>query len=156
MKDVGSDLWTPPAVSILKSRLQKTVVESLIHTLLSTSNTNGSTAITTSANGDGEVTHAEKSAENLIKEGDETRTTAPSNSTDEQAPKHIQAIFDLLYLEKILSVSKPSIKTPGFDDVIKDLRNEAEVEDTSLERLRKSSGDYYKRTYLLFGLLAVG
>ncbi|KAH0372772.1 hypothetical protein KCU65_g925, partial [Aureobasidium melanogenum] len=156
MKDVGSDLWTLPAVSLLKSRLQKTILESLSDNLLNTSKTNGSTATTDSSNGDSEVIPAENSDGDIVKEGDETDNTTPSNTLDEQGSKLIQATFDLLYLDKILSVSKPSIKTAGFDDAVKDLRQKAELEDASLERLRKSSGDYYKRTYLLFGLLAVG
>lgn len=156
MKDVGSDLWTPPAVSMLKSRLQKTVSELLKDTLLNTSNTNGSTATADSTNGDNEVTPAKNSEGDLSKKADETKTTTPSQLADEQSPKLIQALFDLLYLDRILSISKPSATTPGFEDAIKNLRHKAELEDTSLERLRKSSGDYYKRTYLLFGLLVVG
>ncbi|KAI4744554.1 hypothetical protein E4T50_05074 [Aureobasidium sp. EXF-12298] len=156
MKDVGSDLWTPPAVSIFKSKLQKTILNSLNDNLINTSKTNGSTTTTNTSNGDSKVTPAENSEGDIVKEGDETETTTPSNPTDEQGPKLVQAIFDLLYLDKILSVSKLSIRTPGFDDAIKDLRHKAEIEDASLERLSKSSGDYYKRTYLLFGLLAVG
>ncbi|KAG9711716.1 hypothetical protein KCU73_g17100, partial [Aureobasidium melanogenum] len=155
MKDVGSDLWTPPAVSIFKSKLQKTILNSLDDNLLNTSKTNGSTTTTNTSNGDSKVTPAENLEGDIVKEGDETETT-PLNPTDEQGPKLVQAIFDLLYLDKILSVSKPSMKTPGLDDAIKDLRPKAGLEDASLERLRKSSGDYYKRTYLLFGLLAVG
>lgn len=156
MKDVGSDLWTPPAVSIFKSKLQKTILNSLNDNLLNTSKINGSTTTTNTSNGDSKITPAENSEGDIVKEGDETETTTPSNPTDEQGPKLVQAIFDLLYLDKILSVSRLSIRTPGFDDAIKDLRHKAEIEDASLERLRKSSGDYYKRTYLLFGLLAVG
>ncbi|KAK6004187.1 hypothetical protein QM012_009037 [Aureobasidium pullulans] len=156
MKDIGSDLWTPPAVSILKSRLQETILEALDSTPLNTSDTNGSTATTDSSNGGSGAPVAVSPEADPKEDGDETETTTPSNSADEQAPELIQAIFDLLYLEKILSISKPSTKTPGFDDAIKDLKRKAELEDTSLERLKKSSGDYYKRTYLLFGLLAVG
>ncbi|KAG9948015.1 hypothetical protein KCU85_g5343, partial [Aureobasidium melanogenum] len=156
MKTVGSDLWTPPAVSILKSRLQKTILDSLNDNLLNTSNTNGSTATTDSSNGANGVIPAKDSEGDTVKEGDDTDVTTLLNSSDERAPKLIQATFDLLYLDKILSVSKPSIRTPGFDDAIKDLTHKTELEDASLERLRKSSGDYYKRTYLLFGLLAVG
>ncbi|CAD0091157.1 unnamed protein product [Aureobasidium mustum] len=103
MKDVGSDLWTPPAVSILKSRLQKTIVESLNDALLVKTKTNGSTATTDSSNGDDEIPLAENSEEDPTKEEDETRTITPSNSSNEQAPKLIQALFDLLYLDKILS-----------------------------------------------------
>ncbi|KAG9964652.1 hypothetical protein KCU61_g2681, partial [Aureobasidium melanogenum] len=156
MKDVGGDLWTPPAVSLLKNRLQKTVLKSLNDNLLNTSNTNGAATTTDSPNGDSEVISAEKIEGDLTKNEDETATTTLSNPADQRGPKLIQAIFDLLYLEKILSVSKPSTKTPGFDDAIEDIRPKSGLEDASLERLRKSSGDYYKRTYLLFGLLAVG
>ncbi|KAH0348197.1 hypothetical protein KCU83_g6235, partial [Aureobasidium melanogenum] len=156
MKDVGGDLWTPPAVSLLKNRLQKTVLKSLNDNLLNTSNINGAATTTDSPNGDSEVIPAEKIEGDLTKNEDETATTTLSNPADQRGPKLIQAIFDLLYLEKILSVSKPSTKTPGFDDAIEDIRPKSGLEDASLERLRKSSGDYYKRTYLLFGLLAVG
>lgn len=156
MKDVGSDLWTPPAVSILKSRLQRSILESLNDTLLNPGTTNKSIATADSTNGDSEVTPAENPEGDLSKKADEAKTITPSQSADEQSPKLIQALFDLLYLDKILSISKPSTKAPGFDDAIKDVRHKAELEDASFERLRKSSGDYYKRTYLLFGLLAVG
>ena len=43
-----------------------------------------------------------------------------------------------------------------LDGKIKELTAKTELDDAAMKRLRKSSVDYYKRTYLLFGLLAVG
>ncbi|KAI4730887.1 hypothetical protein E4T49_01076 [Aureobasidium sp. EXF-10728] len=158
MKDVGSDLWSPSAVSALKSRLRKTTLDSLHDSLLSTNTTNGSAVPLDSSNGDNEHSTAENSKEEPANEASHTKppTLSPSKDQSTKSAKFVQAIFDLLYLDKILSVSKLNTNVPAFEDAINELKQKAELEDAAIERLRKSPGDYYKRTYLLFGLLAVG
>lgn len=168
MTDIGSDLWSPSALSILKNRLRSTIVDSLNDTLLSTSNTNGSTTTVAPSNGIDEILvngeSKQDSAEDGVSADDKPQeeqstntnthistTSSPSQSTS--SPKLIQATFDILYLDKILAVSSPN--TASFDTAIANLKSKAELEDAAIERLRKSAGDYYKRTYLLFGLLAV-
>jgi hypothetical protein len=147
MTDIGSDLWSPSALSILKARLRNTILDSLDDTLLNTKDTNGSTTTPASSNGTDDTSVDEKSGERPT--GIDTNPAASTAN-----PKLIQATFDLFYLDKMLAVPNPD--TSSFETAIKDLKHKAEMEDAAAERLRKNAGDYYKRTYLLFGLLAVG
>jgi hypothetical protein len=147
MTDIGSDLWSPSALSILKNKLRKTILDSLNNTLLNTKDTNGSTTTPAPSNGTDDSSVDKKPEEHST---DTNTNPAPSTTN----PKFIQATFDLLYLDKMLAISDPS--TSSFETAIKDLKSKAEIEDSAIERLRKNAGDYYKRTYLLFGLLAVG
>ena len=69
--------------------------------------------------------------------------------------KLTQLLFDGLYIQRVLHVTKA--KAPGngqpmqslLDDMCKDL----ELESEQLERMRKSVSEYWRRTYLLLGLL---
>lgn len=156
MKNVGSDLWSPPAVSILKNRLRKTVLDALDDFISVQGQMNGSTPPPAQ-----ELTNedADGSAESAAKDDSETNgatSIKPANSSAARNTKLIQAIFDLLYLDKMLSISTSTLDIVTFDDAITDMKKKVELEDNAIERLRKSSVDYYKRTYLLFGLLAVG
>ncbi|KAI4762898.1 hypothetical protein E4T52_05118 [Aureobasidium sp. EXF-3400] len=167
MTDIGSDLWSPSALSILKNKLRKTILDSLNDTLLSTDDSNGSTTTPAPSNGinntpgNGESKHDSNGDDVSVDDKTEAQPTetpintnlTPSPSATKH-PKLIQASFDILYLDKILAVS--DVNTSSFETAIKDLKHKANMEDPAIERLRKSAGDYYKRTYLLFGLLAVG
>jgi hypothetical protein len=167
MTDIGSDLWSPSALSILKIRLRKTILDSLSDTLLSTDDSNGSTTTPAPSNGinntpgNGESKHDSNGDDVSVDDKTEAQPTetpintnlTPSPSATKH-PKLIQASFDILYLDKILAAS--DVNTSSFETAIKDLKHKANMEDSAIERLRKSAGDYYKRTYLLFGLLAVG
>ncbi|KAK3063638.1 hypothetical protein LTS18_013910, partial [Coniosporium uncinatum] len=63
--------------------------------------------------------------------------------------KLTQLLFDVCYLQRALSF------TAGAPlDLAEKLRMEAAVGQAEIERLRKSVAEYWKRTYLLFGLLA--
>ena len=177
MTDIGSDLWSPSALSILKSRLRGTIVESLNDTLLNRKDINGATTTAAPTNGNdatpvnGESREDSTGGDVIVNDKSEAQpapepatstsvsisinietNTTPSPLTP-TAPKLIQATFDLLYLDKILAASHPN--TSDLSTAISALKTKAELEDAGVERLRKSAGDYYKRTYLLFGLLAV-
>lgn len=152
MKDIGSDLWTPSAVSILKKRLRKTVVDSLENLSAGNKQTNGIAKATEEAS----------KRETDTPSGADAEAAATTNGSEDKAAENpqdtkiIQAVFDLLYFDKMLSISRASDAADTFDAPIKDLKTSVELDDAAMERLRKSSVDYYKRTYLLFGLLAVG
>jgi hypothetical protein len=152
MTDIGSDLWSPSALSILKNRLRGTILDSLNDNLLNMKDTNGSSITPASSNETGDHPVDEKSEEQSTETN--TDTSPVSSASKTKTPMFIQATFDLLYLDKMLAISNPS--SSGFETAIKDLKSKIDMEDSAIERLRKSAGDYYKRTYLLFGLLAVG
>jgi hypothetical protein len=150
MTDIGSDLWSPSALSILKNKLRVTILDSLDNTLLNKQHTNGSTTTPAPSNGTGDNLVEKNPEEQPTETGTNTVSSPPTDTN----PRFIQATFDLLYLDGMLAISNPS--TSSFETAISGLKSKADLEDPAIERLRKSAGDYYKRTYLLFGLLAVG
>ncbi|KAK3064356.1 hypothetical protein LTS18_007952, partial [Coniosporium uncinatum] len=75
-----------------------------------------------------------------------------SNVAEKEAvrtDKLTQLLFDVCYLQRALSSTESALH-----DLAEKLRMEAAVGQAELERLRKSAAEYWKRTYLLFGLLA--
>jgi hypothetical protein len=146
MTDIGSDLWSPSALSLLKNRLRGTILDSLDNTPLNNKHTNGSSTTPAPSNGT-----LDQNVEEQPTETDTDTVSSPPTITN---PRFIQATFDLLYLDKMLAISDTS--SSSFETAISGLKGKADMEDSAIERLKKSAGDYYKRTYLLFGLLAVG
>jgi hypothetical protein len=128
------------------NRLRGTILDSLDNTPLNNKHTNGSSTTPAPSNGT-----LDQNVEEQPTETDTDTVSSPPTITN---PRFIQATFDLLYLDKMLAISDTS--SSSFETAISRLKGKADMEDSAIERLKKSAGDYYKRTYLLFGLLAVG
>ncbi|KAF2097077.1 hypothetical protein NA57DRAFT_41876 [Rhizodiscina lignyota] len=95
---------------------------------------------------DSSITHA---ATNGAVEGDSGSKTA----------KLIQLLFDAMYLQRVLhvpnaKVSDSSRLTLSNQSYLEELAKELDLETEKLERMRKNAVDYWKRTYLLLGLLS--
>ena len=138
MISYGYDIWSPSAVMVLKQEMHffvKMACDSFLikHTA---SHKNGSKDIVDSAR--------EPFPEQ--EKGPETVSTIRHNE------KLIQLTFDILYLSKIF-------ETPDLGDKWRELSSgiaeAANLGDSpALVRIDKSTLDYWKRTYLYFGLLA--
>jgi len=83
-------------------------------------------------------------------------SASPSNQASSSAEneavrteKLTQLLFDICYLQRAFSSGESDLQ-----DCAEKLRLRAVVDQVGLERLRKSAAEYWKRTYLLFGLLA--
>ncbi|KAK3295636.1 uncharacterized protein B0H64DRAFT_424310 [Chaetomium fimeti] len=137
MGDAGGDLWSPAAVDVLKRQLSKQLSAAWLEALgalggAEEDETNGNAK--EEANGDAE-TEAEESAE---------------GEADQKAEQDllVQWLMDISYLGLFL----------GSNDTLRELENtvsrESGLETVAKERLAKASQDYFKRTSLLFGLLA--
>jgi hypothetical protein len=63
----------------------------------------------------------------------------------------IQRLFDSLYL----SLAFCSTSRDDLADVLSMLKEAAEVDAAAEQRITKSAHEYWKRTSLLFGLLAI-
>jgi hypothetical protein len=155
MKEEGIDLWSPSAVSILKSKLREAVLNSLNNFLSNQGQLNGSDTVQHHIP---KEEGAESSAESPEEDdpaavNTESKTCLHSNTV--QSPKLIQACFDLMYFDRMLTISVDTHAVVSFNTCIKSLTEKLEMENNTIERLRKNSIDYYKRTYILFGLLAV-
>lgn len=150
MKEIGSDLWTPSAVDALKIRLLEITVESLEHTVLKQEINGVSKPVDELSSGD--VQNKDEVVAEEKKDNDDGELETALRGSRQQL-KLAQAMFDVLYLERILA--HPSSQAAGaLDGAVTRLKGKLSLEEVGVERLRKSSMDYYKRTYLLFGLVA--
>lgn len=79
---------------------------------------------------------------------------SPEDKTSRLTRNYIQIIFDALYLDYALSAAKPDESADrSLQDVASTLIKKTELAERSVVKLRKSSSEYWRRTYLLFGLL---
>lgn len=134
MSDVGTDLWCPHAVQTLKTYLVDTLDDKtmLVHM------THGA-----AANADPNGPPVESGASGVA-----TPTVSRERS--------VQQLFDVMYLRRVLMTSARELAgSPGLREVADTLQTQLGA-DTGVdyERLEKSAEAYWKRTYLLFGLLA--
>lgn len=73
--------------------------------------------------------------------------------------KFKQVLFDVSYLQRILTTRRTTATgtaTIGGDlqDVVQTLKAKANVDTDAADKIKRGSTDYWRRTYLLFGLLA--
>lgn len=142
MFNTGADLWTPQCVFELKVILVGT-----LQGQLNDKDFTDPGHATELTNGHLE-THNE--AENNDQDASERPVTKASDNEQQ-----IQNLFDIQYLHHVLDHSRLDSQDSGsLDSLIQAIRENSQLDDASNERLRKSAGEYWKRTYLLFGLLA--
>lgn len=156
MTDCGPDLWAPGAVRVLKLKLSEEVGK-LVHGHVERfddsegSMTNGAhTEDTIGADGS-EATENDQSA------GEDVHASSVNGVNDLQVKKDkcIQLLFDTLYLKRAFSVSTDgSSHEQALGGVVRELEMRAALDAAAAERVRKNAADYWKRTYLLFALLA--
>ncbi|KAK3646615.1 hypothetical protein LTR56_000519 [Elasticomyces elasticus] len=149
MSDAGTDLWSPAAVTALKSNLEQKLVQQLtsgssIESEKARPTTNGHTNIDETPNNDmSEHTDAGKGAVLNCK----------SKVCDTRHNYQIQQLFDVLYLQRVMR-HRNRADGSALQDVATELADSVKLDKASSERLHKSANEYWKRTYLLFGLLA--
>lgn len=169
----GTDVWTREAVRSAKDYLADELVRREILSLPTdqVSEQNGvgkesTESLETSAHPDKEDADANGETSDVSKDSvsehdaSETTPSVPGHAkSDEQLRNHLlQRTFDALYLQRILDWTQAgststtvAIPLQGNVDA---LTQHLELDTTMRERLRKNANDYWRRTYLLFGLLA--
>ncbi|TKA24136.1 hypothetical protein B0A50_06876 [Salinomyces thailandicus] len=146
MSAAGSDLWSARAVDLLKTLLAGRLAEVLEGSL---SHRDGQEAARTNGHAEGEDEEVEEATN-----GNDHSTEGPPDIKDEHSRrKLIQSLFDALYLQRIAAAGDPSTAN-SLSSFVTKTYEQAELDNTARERLQKSAGEYAKRTYLLFGLLA--
>ncbi|KAK3706513.1 hypothetical protein LTR37_012723 [Vermiconidia calcicola] len=142
MSAAGDDLWSPEAVRELKGVLIETLVTRLDDLAFSrlvqdSERTNG---------------HLENADGN-----DEIMSNGIHEPVASTRDRLLQNLFDMQYLSRICS--DPGKEKPGLGElggIVETIKTQLELDDSMNERMKKSTSEYWKRTYLLFGLLAPG
>ncbi|KAI8962755.1 hypothetical protein F5Y11DRAFT_176588 [Daldinia sp. FL1419] len=163
MGDAGLDLWTPAAVNVLKRILGKQLVE-VWRGELDNSQTAGSqeTDEASEENQSTEKTEGlEEAGETKETEGESPTETHEISSAKEEPSEgksdkskdiFIQWLYDIHLLQQCLGAEVYS--EDSFREFTEGVFKRTGLESSAKERLEKSSQEYWKRTSLLFGLLA--
>ncbi|PVH99378.1 hypothetical protein DM02DRAFT_656433 [Periconia macrospinosa] len=158
MGSYGSDLWASASVSILKQTAADKVSELLktnlnkIEKLVIKSNSAGPHTKTEKAS---EKEHSSKTA---ISPNDKEAVAEPSALLLEiKNRKWKQALFDALYIQRFITVTTPvdnQQNNGAFGQLVREAIAKSGLDDAGVSRMKKSAGEYAKKTYLLFALLA--
>jgi hypothetical protein len=137
MSSFGLDLWSTDTVLVLKSGCFKEVMEHIKEYAQSLSEP------------DVDEPAAEDSAEtdSLEEPEEDGKVEAKGSKTKDKAT---QLLFDMLYLQRSLSSgASPTV----FDGAFSTLSGIADLGEPEMSRLKRSSREYWRRTYLIFALL---
>lgn len=139
MSEAGNDLWGPASVEALKSVLAERLPARLNAP-------------------DDDHEHDEPLTKGHAEKGnteEERQVNGERRASHPEKDDLSQDLFDALYLQRILTTSKQAPDS-ALQTRINTLNQQLDLADASYERMRRSANDYWKRTYLLFGLLASG
>lgn len=145
MTQCGSDLWDPSTVKVLKmaaSRELSTAMLSAFEGLESLPHTVDDETSKSESNINGQSTDNGGSAENPKPEG--------TSEADLLHDQKIQLLFDTVYLASALATS--STENSEFASVIETLEDHHDPK--TQKSVKRTAEEYWKRTELLFGLLA--
>lgn len=147
MASMGSDLWSPAAVRVLKGYL-RSELGSRWNTALEVHGDKGSGAVNgIKTNG----VEASGDPETEGTDGDQVDNAAaidPAKRKDTLT----QSLFDLLFLKEALEATADG--KDGLQTIRTGLQSQIDLEPSSQKRLQQSAKEFWKRTSLLFGLLA--
>ncbi|KAI1476829.1 hypothetical protein F4774DRAFT_222572 [Daldinia eschscholtzii] len=150
MGDAGLDLWTPAAVSVLKRTFGKQLVEVWRKELDNLDTASGQEAK--------EASEEKQPTEETEGEHAETKEDPPvkEENNEEKSEKSkevpIQWLYDIHLLQQCLGAEVYS--EDSFKKFTEDVFTKTGLDSSAQERLEKASREYWKRTSLLFGLLA--
>ncbi len=144
MVDCGADIWSPAGTQALKTTVKQQLSESPSK-YLEPKMVNGDHA-------DLEENTTSKDIANGLSSLEENDAPKPESTASEDWK--IQKVFDVLFLQLALTIPPTGDGPDGLTILENALVDDLELDDSLHERLRKSSQEYWKRMYLLFGLLA--
>ncbi|CAL3965717.1 unnamed protein product [Diplocarpon coronariae] len=154
MARMGGDLWSPAAVRLLKGKLSAGIGQGWSEALISRveAKVNGATEGEETISGV-ETNHVEDSTNG--DERNEPKEEAPTETVE--VPKtddvSIQSLFDVLLLQSAFERPDPGSED-GLITLGSTMEEKLELDAAARKRLRVSAKEYWKRTSLLFGLLA--
>ncbi|XPS67773.1 hypothetical protein M3J09_000071 [Ascochyta lentis] len=148
MAGLGSDLWAPACVAVVKDKMSTDVVRLLEKHAETIKNSKPQKDARAGAQ-DGESNEADDQ-EN---DNEASVVDVPASSEDDEITDQRlkQLLFDALYMQRFFSVEMgPSQTMDAFVNKVA----VADLDEVAVQRLRKNAAEYTKKTYLLFALLA--
>jgi hypothetical protein len=148
MAALGSDLWAPMCVAVLKKRVTvaaRKTIEEHVEAIKKTKPAEHTTTENEDGGADVDVETVVNGDTNPASEAQTSR-----NNIESQERKLKQLLFDTLYIQRFVS-------THDGSEELADLALKIEVsglDKAAISRLRKNAADYARKTYLLFALLA--
>ncbi|KAI0883359.1 uncharacterized protein GGS22DRAFT_195144 [Annulohypoxylon maeteangense] len=150
MGDAGLDLWTPTAVRVLKRTFSKQLVEAWREELNSETTDVQKTEETSeeksSEKEDDGPSEAPEAAEDSSKEEPSQEKSERSNDV------YIQWLYDIHLIVQCLGTDVSLEES--FNTFVEEIFEKTGLENGAKDKLAKASEEYWKRTSLLFGLLA--
>lgn len=152
MDESGSDLWDPSTVKILKEALQKqldTKINTTLEELESWSSPNQPSEVSETKD-DSTKTNDKPDEPEEKSNGEDTKADDSDDSSraDKIRDWKIQLFFDAVYLAHMLG------DPAQLEDVTTRVQKSAEPSPDTMKTMKKMAEEYWKRTELLFGLLA--
>ncbi|KAH9203783.1 hypothetical protein DL95DRAFT_399040 [Leptodontidium sp. 2 PMI_412] len=138
MARVGGDLWSPTAVAVLKRSLREAVAVKWAEALKAKAEING-------AKNDEELSESQET-------GDGRKSAEVENAEEKNKDVLIQALFDILLLQSAFNI--PDTQADEFVKLGESLEGKTGLDAAARKRVSGAAKEYWKRTALLFGLLA--
>lgn len=147
MAAMGSDVWSPPAVQKLRKILRASLASELL----------GQLAALTEVNG-----HDKNEEATPVADGEAVQNQVPNGEADDEskgssAPStdgKIQLLFDLSYIDEITSKGVDAGVGDVFDEYCRRVEQESKLGGADIKKVKANAAEYWKRTSLLFALLA--
>jgi hypothetical protein len=139
MSKAGGDLWSPAAVAVLKMNLREAVAAKWGEALTAKADTNG-------------ITNGDKPANREDTMDGEEKTAQVEVVAGKNDDVLIQTLFDILLLQNAFEVHNSTV-----DELVKlgeSVEKKVELDAAAKKRVLSAAKEYWKRTSLLFGLLA--
>jgi len=163
--EIGTDVWSPQSITILKEHLRSSLALMFKSIAQPAPYMNGHSDATNDAEKlEKKSPLPEETEEGL--EGPKNELQANGDLSTDEAPKpspdsisqdvRVQRIFDVLYLENATRHTKQGAKAEAEGPLAlqASVDEDIEIPVESRQRLRKGADEYWKRTSLLFALLA--
>ncbi|RDW70338.1 hypothetical protein BP5796_08735 [Coleophoma crateriformis] len=168
MAEVGQDVWSPAAVLLLKQHLCREIGQRWMESLQKPAEVINGTAIGEEKSS---TVHAEEANKEAMAGETSTEEVPAEETTTEEAPAEEdkpavtkakptqqddifkQSLFDVFVLQAVMNGNAPDSED-NLHGLYVDLNKRLDLESSEKRRLELGAKDYWKRTSLLFGLLA--
>lgn len=147
MVDAGLDIWSPQAIALMKIILRRALVEEF------SDQSDAKSASDSPGNGGRQEKDTQSESQDPQPNSETPESSGSSSSSDKDDSK-IQQVFDLVYLNHATLALGKVGTADDFACLRKSRLQDLRLPESLKDRLEKAAAEYWKRTVLLFGLLA--